>query len=178
MAIIPDWINPEAPLTPKKHLFVLNFLESDLCDSAINPLWDNGDPISGSSGKSQNPGCFFNNSIKPFGNALPLLCAGKKRDFTAEEIRQKVSRPAPGRLFAIYDAFCSGYRIDEIHQLSGIDPWFLAFLQRLALIDYGLNGKNLRDIDENAMNDFFEKQDDTILDFSENNPFGDIGKVG
>ncbi len=77
--------------------------------------------------------------------------SGKKRDFTAEEIRQKVSRPAPGRLFAIYDAFCSGYSIDEIHQLSGIDPWFLAFLQRLALIDHGLNGKNLRGIDENAM---------------------------
>ena len=33
-------------------------------------------------------------------------------------------------------------------------------------------------IDENAMNDFFDKQDDTILDFTESNPFGDIGKVG
>ena len=33
-------------------------------------------------------------------------------------------------------------------------------------------------IDENAMNDFFDKQDDTILDFTESNPFGDVGKVG
>ena len=33
-------------------------------------------------------------------------------------------------------------------------------------------------VDENAMNDFFDKQDDTILDFTESNPFGDIGKVG
>ena len=31
-------------------------------------------------------------------------------------------------------------------------------------------------VDENAMNDFFEKEDDNILDFSESNPFGDIGK--
>ena len=31
-------------------------------------------------------------------------------------------------------------------------------------------------VDENAMNDFFEKEDDDILDFSESNPFGDIGK--
>ena len=31
-------------------------------------------------------------------------------------------------------------------------------------------------IDENAMNDFFEKEDDNIIDFSESNPFGDIGK--
>ena len=31
-------------------------------------------------------------------------------------------------------------------------------------------------VDENAMNDFFEKEDDDILDFSESNPFGDIGR--
>ena len=33
-------------------------------------------------------------------------------------------------------------------------------------------------IDENAMNDFFDRQDDNIIDFSESNPFGDIGKIG
>ena len=33
-------------------------------------------------------------------------------------------------------------------------------------------------IDENAMNDFFDRQDDNIIDFTESNPFGDIGKVG
>jgi hypothetical protein len=31
-------------------------------------------------------------------------------------------------------------------------------------------------IDENAMNDFFDSEDDTILDFTESNPFGDAGK--
>ena len=31
-------------------------------------------------------------------------------------------------------------------------------------------------IDENAMNDFFEREDDNIIDFSESNPFGDIGR--
>ena len=33
-------------------------------------------------------------------------------------------------------------------------------------------------IDENAMNDFFDTQDDNIIDFTESNPFGDIGKIG
>jgi len=31
-------------------------------------------------------------------------------------------------------------------------------------------------VDENAMNDFFETQDDNIIDFTESNPFGDIGQ--
>ena len=33
-------------------------------------------------------------------------------------------------------------------------------------------------VDENAMNDFFDTQDDNIIDFSESNPFGDVGKIG
>ena len=57
--IIPDWIKPEAPLTPKKHFLVLNFFAIDSWASCIKPLLDNGEPISGSSGKSQKPGFFF-----------------------------------------------------------------------------------------------------------------------
>lgn len=30
-------------------------------------------------------------------------------------------------------------------------------------------------IDENAMNDIFETEDDNVLDFTESNPFGDAG---
>ena len=33
-------------------------------------------------------------------------------------------------------------------------------------------------VDETAMNDFFETADDTVLDFTESNPFGDIGRLG
>ena len=71
--ITADCINPEAPFTPKKHLFAPNFSENSLWDLAINPLWDSGDPISGSSGKSQYPGGFFNNFTNFFGKADPLL---------------------------------------------------------------------------------------------------------
>ena len=52
-----------------------------LWDFAINPLWDSGEPISGSSGKSQYPGGFFNNFTNFFGKAAPLLWAGKNKDF-------------------------------------------------------------------------------------------------
>ena len=33
-------------------------------------------------------------------------------------------------------------------------------------------------IDEKAQNDYFESADDTVIDFTESNPFGDIGRVG
>ncbi|MBT4029868.1 MAG: carbamoyl-phosphate synthase large subunit, partial [Planctomycetes bacterium] len=51
--------------------------------------------------------------------------SGKKREFASEELPQKMMRPAPGRLFAIYDAFVQDYSVDEVHRLTGIDPWFL-----------------------------------------------------
>ena len=50
IAITADCINPEAPLTPKKHPLALNLSENSLCDLAINPFWDSVEPISGSSG--------------------------------------------------------------------------------------------------------------------------------
>ena len=80
MASIPDWINPEAPLTPKKHPFELNFSASNFCDWKTNPFLDNGVPISGYSGKSHNPGVSLNKFINFFGKALPLLWAGKNSD--------------------------------------------------------------------------------------------------
>jgi len=34
------------------------------------------------------------------------------------------------------------------------------------------------DADPSAQNELFDRLDDTILDFSENNPFGDAGSLG
>ena len=81
IAITADCINPEAPLTPKKHPLAPNLWENSLWDLAINPLLDSGEPISGSSGRSQYPGGYFNNFTNFFGKAAPLLCAGKNKDF-------------------------------------------------------------------------------------------------
>ena len=64
--------------------------------------------------------------------------SGKHREFSPEELPQKVARPAPGRLFALYDAFLSGYGVEEVQRWSGIDPWFLTFLRDLALTDKDL----------------------------------------
>jgi carbamoyl-phosphate synthase large subunit len=72
--------------------------------------------------------------------------SGKKREFSAEELAYKLARPAPGRLFAIYDAFVARYNIMEVARLTGIDPWFLAFLERLAHTDIELEQYKLPDL--------------------------------
>ena len=77
--------------------------------------------------------------------------SGKKREFSAEELAHKLSRPAPGRIFAVYDAFVQRYTVEEVARLTGIDVWFLAFLERLAHTDAALEGRALADFDTNEM---------------------------
>ncbi len=80
--------------------------------------------------------------------------SGKKRDFSAEELAHKLSRPAPGRLFAIYDAFIQRYNVMEVARLTGIDPWFLSYLERLAQTDLELENFNLENITADKLRDW------------------------
>ena len=47
------------------------------------------------------------------------------------EIRSRLISPTPERIFYIAEAFRNGYTIEEIFEISGIDPWFLSELEEL-----------------------------------------------
>lgn len=42
-----------------------------------------------------------------------------------EEIKRHLRRPTPNRMFAIAHAFILNMTVEEVHDLTGIDPWFL-----------------------------------------------------
>ena len=42
-----------------------------------------------------------------------------------EAMREELRKPTDQRMFVVADAIKAGMSIDEIHELSGIDPWFL-----------------------------------------------------
>ena len=48
-----------------------------------------------------------------------------------EELRQKLSVPTPERLFHIRRALVAGMSLEEIHEHSRIDPWFLARIREV-----------------------------------------------
>jgi len=48
-------------------------------------------------------------------------------------------------------------------------------IQEDYILGQGVRGEN--DIDRQAQNELFDELDDTILDFTEKNPFGDVGSV-
>jgi carbamoyl-phosphate synthase large subunit len=56
---------------------------------------------------------------------------------------QEISHPTDRRLFAIYEALKQGTSVKRIHDLSGIDPWFLHHLDSIHQLEQQLTTKSL-----------------------------------
>ena len=54
---------------------------------------------------------------------------------TIDEIKPKLATPNIDRVWYIRYALLSGFTIEEIHELTGIDPWFLSNLQEIVNIE-------------------------------------------
>ncbi|HEX6598698.1 MAG TPA: carbamoyl-phosphate synthase large subunit [Gemmatimonadaceae bacterium] len=53
------------------------------------------------------------------------------RDETLETLRGALRQPTPERIFQVKRGFLLGLDVAELHELTGIDPWFLAQMQEL-----------------------------------------------
>jgi carbamoyl-phosphate synthase large subunit len=53
------------------------------------------------------------------------------RDETLETLRGALRQPTPERIFQVKRGFLQGLDVAELHELTGIDPWFLAQMQEL-----------------------------------------------
>jgi carbamoyl-phosphate synthase large subunit len=53
------------------------------------------------------------------------------RDESIETLRGALRQPTPERIFQVKRGFLLGMDVPELHELTGIDPWFLAQMQEL-----------------------------------------------
>ncbi|MDD3566511.1 MAG: carbamoyl-phosphate synthase large subunit, partial [Methanothrix sp.] len=60
-----------------------------------------------------------------------LGCAGKYEPWTDEEVRHLLATPTDERLFAIYEALRRGITVEEISDLTGIHPYFIARIENI-----------------------------------------------
>jgi carbamoyl-phosphate synthase large subunit len=60
---------------------------------------------------------------------------GTARQPTDDEIRTKLAIPNVDRIWYIRYAFLAGMDVDQIHAITGIDPWFLANIEELVRIE-------------------------------------------
>jgi carbamoyl-phosphate synthase large subunit len=62
------------------------------------------------------------------------------------EFRRSLRIPVPHRLWMVADAFRLGYSQEDVHEKTGIDPWFLVYLHRLVELEKTLTASCLTDI--------------------------------
>ena len=68
-----------------------------------------------------------------------------------EKIQREMRHPGPDRLLYVADAFRSGMSLEDIHEASKIDPWFLAQLQDLVMTEKSLATKTLSTLKEGEL---------------------------
>ncbi|MFN9620863.1 MAG: carbamoyl-phosphate synthase large subunit [Synechococcaceae cyanobacterium] len=81
-------------------------------------------------------------------------CDRADQEIDPAELERQLRTPSPDRIFMVRVAMLAGRSDAEIHQISAIDPWFLA---RLRLILHAeqtrLRGRTLTDLDADALLD-------------------------
>ena len=74
-----------------------------------------------------------------------------QRTTDRETIEQELGEPGPERIWFVGDAFESGFGIEEVNRLTGIDPWFLAQIKEIVDLEMELDDRRLEEIDADRM---------------------------
>jgi carbamoyl-phosphate synthase large subunit len=64
-----------------------------------------------------------------------------------EKLERELGEPGPERIWYVGDAFENGFSLEEVHQLTHIDPWFLAQIKEIVDLEMELDDRRLADID-------------------------------
>ena len=66
-------------------------------------------------------------------------------------LKKALQTPGARRIWCVADALRWGISIDEIHQLSGIDPWFLSQISRLVETEAQISKMNFTEVTANLV---------------------------
>ena len=80
-------------------------------------------------------------------------CDQKEKLPSGEQIRAHLRTPNPERIFAVRHAMLLSMSIEEIYELTGIDPWFLDKMQELLEVEKFLKRTPLQQLTEQQMYD-------------------------
>ncbi len=65
-----------------------------------------------------------------------------------EVLEEELGEPGPERIWYVGDAFAQGFTMEEVHQLTKIDPWFLAQIKEIIDIELWLETQAVAVLDK------------------------------
>src|SRR6476620_3128158 len=86
---------------------------------------------------------------RPGWATAPRLIDDRLTDETDESLRAGLRQPTPERIFQVKRGIERGFAVSELHELTGIDPWFLS--QMVELVEAERWYADLSEVDEFAM---------------------------
>ncbi len=78
---------------------------------------------------------------------LGLVCNQEQPTYSREDLQESLRRPTDERLLVIVSALKNGFTIDEIYELTGVDPWFVNKLNNVVNVEQMLRHSTLEDQD-------------------------------
>ena len=68
-----------------------------------------------------------------------------------ETLERELGEPGPERIWYLGDALAQGFSLDDVHQLTRIDPWFLAQIKDIVDTELQLERTQLEALDANTL---------------------------
>ena len=76
-------------------------------------------------------------------------------DLATEEgmatLKRELRQPGPERMFYLGDAFRAGLSLEDVHDLTAIDPWFLAAIEDIVAAELALSEQGIASLDAARM---------------------------
>jgi len=67
------------------------------------------------------------------------------------EIRSRLLTPRSDRIFYVRYAFLAGFSIQDVHEITAIDPWFLTHIHQIVEMEKQLKGARVDKLDESTL---------------------------
>ncbi len=90
-------------------------------------------------------------------DGLSEVVSGPLNDDTAAQVAHELRSPGPNRLLYVADAFRAGWSQERVHDLSRIDPWFLAQVEDLVIEEREILAKGLASLTKERLLDLKRK---------------------
>src|SRR5207253_4215683 len=87
-------------------------------------------------GEAMAIGRTFNEALQKGLRSLEIDVSGlEPRNIALDRLPELLRTPTPERIFAIGDAFRAGMTVEQVNQLSSIDPWFLREIRHIVQME-------------------------------------------
>ncbi len=68
-----------------------------------------------------------------------------------EVLKVELGEPGPERIWYVGDAFAQGFSVEEVFNLTHIDPWFLSQIKEIVDIELWLDNQKFEDLDRDTL---------------------------